>query len=842
MNLRSCFSTMAAVLAALSLAACGGASKDSSTASAPTVSAVSGTVAYGHPVAGQTVVAIDTRGDVCARATTATDGSYAMSTTNCAPGSAALTVPGYTTPGGATLMAVAVPPPGSLVINGVVNIDPLTTLLAYDVAGLVSSPATPSTSAQVLALLPQVTATQYLQAKANILTASLLQALNSNGVTTTGFDLTTTPFVADGHGLDGFFDGNPLSAPTSSSVEIAAPESAGPLVRVTLPTTAGGQSVVTSVSSYTVGGSVSGLSGGSLTLLLNGGSALTVHVDGPFTFPTEISSTYTITVGTQPSGRTCTVSNSAGAGIATNVSNVSVTCSANTYTIAGMVSGLAHGSQVTLNNNGADSTIVAADGSFVFATPVAYNSGYAVTVGGQPVGQTCTVSNGVASGVMANVSNVSVTCSADTYTVSGLVSGLASGTQLTLTNNAADPTIVTGNGSFTFAMPVAYNGSYTVAVGTQPAGQTCTVANGSGAGVTGNVASVAVTCVTMPAKISFIYVPDYSNNQILGYSYNHTTGTVGAAGGGAFPAGTYPRWVVTNPAGTFLYAANINSNTVSAYTVNAMTGALTPVTGGPFAARSSPNGMVVNPAGTLLFVANSNDSSVSVYSINQTTGALTLVGSYAAGAAPTRLAITPNGQFLYAVNQSSHDVSGFAVDSSTGLLTPISGSPFNDAGAVSQGGYGITVNPTGTVLYVVNWEANITAFAINATTGALTPVSGSPFTANFTGWGWQSASLSPDGKLLFASTGNGGNLLTYSVDPTTGALTQLTADSYGAYGNAGANFTVPDPTGKYLYASNPMIGYVSVASINSATGAVQDLVGSPFDVGVRPFNLAIVNP
>ncbi|MCE1181474.1 MAG: lactonase family protein [Rhodocyclales bacterium] len=758
MNLRSCLNFPAAAVLTFSLAACGGGGGGTTLIGPNASYQVTGTVAYGHPVTGQTIEAIDAQGNVCARATTATDGTYAMSTTSCAPGSAAITVPGYSTPSGAPLMALAVPPQGSPIINGVVNIDPLTTLLAYAAAGLVPSSVPPANSGQVLAVLSKVTSTQYLQAKANVLTAPLLQALGANGVNTTGFDPTTTPFVANGEGLDRFFDANPLSAPTSSSVQIAAPASAGPLVRVTLPTTTGSQSAVTSVSSYTLGGRVSGLSGGLLTLLLNGGGAFTINANGTFTFPTAISSTYAITVGTQPNG------------------------------------------------------------------------------------QTCTVSNGVGAGVTANVSNVSVTCSTNTYTISGTVSGLASGTQITLNNNAADPTIVTANGSFTFATPVAYNGSYAVTVGTQPTGQTCTVSNDTGAGVAANVTNVAVICVTTPTKISFIYIPDYGNNRILGYTYNHTTGAIGNVAGGPFTAGSYPRWVTTNPAGTFLYAANSSSNNISAYTVNATTGALTPVPGGPFASGTSPNGMVVNPAGTLLFVVNSNGASVSVYSINQTTGALTLVGSpYAVGAVPTRLAITPNGQFLYVLNQNSHDISCFAVDSTNGTLTPI-GSPVSDTGAVSQGGYGITVNPAGTVLYVVNWEANITAFTINPTSGALTPVSGSPFTANYTGWGWQSASLSPDGKLLFASTGNGGKLLTYSVDATTGALTQLTADSYGAYGYAGTNYTVPDPTGKYLYVSNALAIYGSVVSIDSTTGALQELPGSPFSVGARPFDLAVVNP
>ena len=51
---------------------------------------------------------------------------------------------------------------------------------------------------------------------------------------------------------------------------------------------------------------------------------------------------------------------------------------------------------------------VNADGSFSFATPIAYNGSYSVTVGTQPVGQECSVSNGSGSGISASVSNVSV--------------------------------------------------------------------------------------------------------------------------------------------------------------------------------------------------------------------------------------------------------------------------------------------------------------------------------------------------------------------------------------------------------------------------------------------------
>jgi uncharacterized repeat protein (TIGR03803 family) len=80
------------------------------------------------------------------------------------------------------------------------------------------------------------------------------------------------------------------------------------------------------------------------------------------------------------------------------------------------------------------------------------------------------------------------------YTVGGTVSGLASGESLTLQNNGGDDLVVTANGSFTFMAAQPTGASYAVTVLTQPSGQTCTVANGSGTVADSDITNVAVTC------------------------------------------------------------------------------------------------------------------------------------------------------------------------------------------------------------------------------------------------------------------------------------------------------------------------------------------------------------
>ena len=66
-------------------------------------------------------------------------------------------------------------------------------------------------------------------------------------------------------------------------------------------------------ASYTIGGTVSGLSG-TVVLNDNGGDNLTVTANGSFAFPTQLASgaAYAVTVKTQPSGQTCTVSSGTG--------------------------------------------------------------------------------------------------------------------------------------------------------------------------------------------------------------------------------------------------------------------------------------------------------------------------------------------------------------------------------------------------------------------------------------------------------------------------------------------------------------------------------------------------
>ena len=90
-------------------------------------------------------------------------------------------------------------------------------------------------------------------------------------------------------------------------------------------------------ASYTIGGTVSGLSG-ALTLDDNGGDALSLTANGAFTFPAPVASggSYNVTVAGTPAGQTCAVSSGSGTVSSGNVTAVVVTCMASSGSGSGL--------------------------------------------------------------------------------------------------------------------------------------------------------------------------------------------------------------------------------------------------------------------------------------------------------------------------------------------------------------------------------------------------------------------------------------------------------------------------------------------------------------------------
>lgn len=247
---------------------------------------------------------------------------------------------------------------------------------------------------------------------------------------------------------------------------------------------------------FSLGGTISGLGSNAGLTLINGSDTLAVAAGtSRFTMPTPVAfgGRYSVAVQTSPAGLTCTASNASGTMPAGNVVSVVIACSDQSYTVGGTISGLVSSGMVLVN--GSDTlAVISGAPSFTMPTAVAYTSAYSVTVQTQPTGLTCSVSNGAGTMGGAAVTNIAVTCSANTYTVGGTISGLtASG--LVLLDNGGDATTASANATqFTMNTGVAYGSAYAITVQTPPAGLVCSVSNGTGTMGAADVASISIAC------------------------------------------------------------------------------------------------------------------------------------------------------------------------------------------------------------------------------------------------------------------------------------------------------------------------------------------------------------
>lgn len=194
-----------------------------------------------------------------------------------------------------------------------------------------------------------------------------------------------------------------------------------------------------------------------------------------------------------------------------------------------------------------------------------------------------------------------------------------------------------------------------------------------------------------------------------------------------------------------------------------------PASGGPAPVTPPGKGPALTPAARpgvsrFLYSANYGDQSITELTIDPLTGAPTVFGSVALGDVPLRLAVHPSDRFLYSIERS--EVTPFAVDATTGGLTPI-GSP-----VVLTGDYplGARVSPNGQLLlcgyYGGSTGGSVRSFAIGAA-GDLAPVDRFALgpTANPV-----DVVVHPTSRFAFVADGISETITVLAIDPATGKL------------------------------------------------------------------------
>src|SRR6266478_8782400 len=233
-------------------------------------------------------------------------------------------------------------------------------------------------------------------------------------------------------------------------------------------------------------------------------------------------------------------------------------------------------------------------------------------------------------------------------------------------------------------------------------------------------------------------------------------------------------------------------------------------------------------------------NTVSGFSVGSN-GTLTLVpgSSFATGGTGTgvcclnRPTVGNVGNFLFASNTGSNDVSVFSINAGTGTLSLVAGSPFATGGSGDPFGIALSPTPDGKFLVAGNGGSNnLTVFTI-ASSGVLTPVAGSPFPALSTPWGIK---VSPDGKFLAVAERDSNQFEMFSI-ASSGSLTSLGA--FPGEGGEGEEIGVDiDCATSLLYGGGGGVGISTIVDAYSiaSNGTLTPVPGSPFIEGSLPPN------
>ncbi|WP_217705863.1 choice-of-anchor tandem repeat GloVer-containing protein, partial [Peristeroidobacter soli] len=173
-----------------------------------------------------------------------------------------------------------------------------------------------------------------------------------------------------------------------------------------------------------------------------------------------------------------------------------------TFAVGGTVSGLPDGAQLSVTDNGESAQTISTNGPFTLNTKVPSGTSYSISVGTQPAGYQCAITEGSGTVAASDIANVAIACTQITATVGGSVDGLIS-TGLVLANGNDTLNVPANATTFTMPTAVASGADYNIVVRSSPTGSRCTVNNGSGTGGDTPASNSKVSCE--PATASELY-------------------------------------------------------------------------------------------------------------------------------------------------------------------------------------------------------------------------------------------------------------------------------------------------------------------------------------------------
>ena len=352
---------------------------------------------------------------------------------------------------------------------------------------------------------------------------------------------------------------------------------------------------------------------------------------------------------------------------------------------------------------------------------------------------------------------------------------------------------------------------------------------------------------TPPQQYVYGSQPSTSTSSVVtGFSKASQTGALSALPGSPFNERFEGGLIAIDGQGKFLFVLNPKSNDISMFQINQASGALSEVPASPFQvpptinpnlAPSQPISIATEKSGKFLFVGYylgdiQGLSAVVSLAIDTSGPNPVLLAKHSiqtnSGGAPAQLLTDPKGLRLYvglSRGQNNVQVGGaevYTIDSVSGALgfLGIADSPPAE-------GRSVALDPRDRFFFV-GWGGNIGALD----SCILSPVDGTarvPSSSVQLGVGNFPTSLVAENSGKFLYVAQVGGTVVYSIDQTTGALTQV----LGPLANIslGPGTTVADSMGPYIYSVFSAAG-IHVYQVDQLSGNLAEIPGSPFNAGM----------
>ena len=411
---------------------------------------------------------------------------------------------------------------------------------------------------------------------------------------------------------------------------------------------------------YTVGGAINGLTSGSLILQNNGGDSLSISANSStFTFTTPLANgaSYSISIASQTTPKSCTISNSVGTVSGSNINSTQVNCFSQ-YLYLGLFPGIGSTNLLGYSVDGSTGLLT--------ATPI---PSYVIGLGG----------GFSVSSMVASTNSNYLYAMDDAENLNIMAINPANGNLSAVSSiGSVGPFGVTMTPLSNFLYSSNYSGSVSAYGVNSNTGALTSVAGSPYA------ATNAIQQIGVDASGKFVYAMNLGfPSTVYSYSLNQLTGALTPIAGSPFAAGGGAYQLVVNPKYEYLYVMNQGDSNISGFNINSTTGVLTSLTGSPFSAGSGVFGGAFTPDGKYLYVTNRSDNTISAYSVSPTTGALTqLTGSpFAASNGVFQISVDAAGKYVYAVGYS---VDIYSINPSSGFLTSVLGNGQTPTGAFIQ--------------------------------------------------------------------------------------------------------------------------------------------------------------